>query len=86
MSRGNLPFFVFRRSLEVFFMLYVLGGIFLMGWGALMFLRPDIFYELTEAWKTRQGNPSESYLRNTRFGGAVCFLAGLVCTALLLVN
>ena len=33
MSRGNLPFFVFRRSLEVFFMLYVLGGIFLMGWG-----------------------------------------------------
>ncbi len=51
-----------------------------------MFLRPDIFYELTEAWKTRQGNPSESYLRNTRFGGAVCFLAGLVCTALLLVN
>ena len=46
---GICPFFVFRRSLEVFFMLYVLGGIFLMGWGALMFLRPDIFYELTEA-------------------------------------
>ena len=67
-------------------MLHILGGIFLMGLGALMFLRPDIFYELTEAWKTQQGNPSESYLRNTRFGGAVFFLVGLICTALLLFS
>lgn len=58
-------------------MLYVLGGVLLMAMGVLMFLRPDVFYDLTEAWKHNGGSPSKSCLRGTRFGGAMCFLAGL---------
>lgn len=80
MSRGNLPFFHFApvfKGLKAVRMLYILGGLFLMGLGGLMFLRPDIFYELTESWKTRQGNPTDRYLLETRIGGVMCFLAGL---------
>ena len=58
-------------------MLYVIGGIFLMVLGVLMFLRPDIFYALTERWKHPGGEPSGLYRASTRFGGVMCFLAGL---------
>lgn len=58
-------------------MLYVLGGVLLMAMGVLMFLRPDVFYDLTEGWKSKGGRPSRLYCVSTRLGGVMCILAGL---------
>jgi len=59
-------------------MRYLLGGILLVLTGLVMLLRPELFYELTEAWKHTSGGPSNRYLSSIRFGGIMCCLAGFL--------
>lgn len=59
-----------------------LMSLILIGLGALMIFRPQIWYELTEGWKHSSGSePSALYLRSTRFGGVMCALVGIVSLA-----
>jgi hypothetical protein len=54
----------FRRD----FVLVV--GIFLVGFGLFMILKPTLFWEITESWKSNDGTePSNFYISSTRFGG-----------------
>ena len=55
--------------------MYVVLAILLAGVGLLMLLAPRLFLALTEGWKSN-GEPSDAYLRSTRFGGAVFLLVG----------
>lgn len=46
--------------------------------GTVMMIRPKLFFDMTEGWKSSAGGePSGLYLFSTRFGGIMCFLAGL---------
>lgn len=39
---------------------------------------PDLVREITESRKTGDGTePSDLHIRNTRFGGVMCLLAGI---------
>ncbi|WP_372631802.1 DUF6199 family natural product biosynthesis protein [Cohnella sp.] len=52
--------------------------IFLMLIGALMLIKPNILWMITERWKSNDAtDPSDLYLISTRFGGALCFIIGL---------
>ena len=56
----------------------LLGGIFLLVAGGIMLFRTDWFFVLTEGWKQRaSAEPSPLYRASTRFGGALCCLAGM---------
>lgn len=41
--------------------------------GIFLFLKPDVYWKLTEKWKSyRADGPSDFYILNTKFGGVVC--------------
>ena len=43
------------------------------------FLKPDLVWKLTEAWKSyRADEPSELYLKTTKIGGILFALLGVV--------
>ena len=43
------------------------------------FLKPDLVWKLTEAWKSyRADEPSELYLKTTKIGGILFALSGVV--------
>ena len=56
--------------------MYYLLSFVVMGVGALMILRPETWFRLTEGWKSDASYPSDSYTFHTRFGGVMCILAG----------
>ena len=65
----------------------LLGGIFLLGFGLLMICFPDLFYELTESWKSSAfGEPSDFYRWHTRIGGIVFALVGIVSLVMFFVT
>ena len=56
----------------------LLGGIFFILLGALLFFKPDAVYELIESWKSySRGDPSDLYLKLTKIEGVVFFLVGI---------
>jgi hypothetical protein len=52
-------------------------GIFLVGFRLFMILKPTLFWEITESWKSNDGTePSNFYISSTRFGGVMFVLGG----------
>lgn len=61
----------------------IIVGIVIVITGIFIFLRPDLFWELTEKWKSyRADSPSDFYLKNTKFGGIALILWGIVMIVL----
>ena len=59
-------------------MFYLIAGLALVALGITMLVNPRLIFELTESWKHSGGTePSEMFLRSTRFGGVMCTLAGI---------
>ncbi|MEE0964705.1 MAG: hypothetical protein U0L73_10920 [Ruminococcus bromii] len=56
----------------------ILGGIFLLIVGVLMFCFPDMVYNITESWKSNASSgPSGMYKLHIRIGGIACTLVGI---------
>lgn len=54
--------------------------IFLIALGLFMILNPESYYGLTERWKSRSDSePSDAYIKNTRFGGIMFLIVGAAC-------
>ncbi|WP_026908433.1 DUF6199 family natural product biosynthesis protein [Paucisalibacillus globulus] len=52
-------------------------GMFLVGFGLFMILKPTLFWVITESWKSNDGTePSDFYINSTRFGGVMFVLGG----------
>ncbi|SEB93331.1 DUF6199 family natural product biosynthesis protein [Paenibacillus sp. GP183] len=48
----------------------------LLGW--MMLFKPSIIWSITENWKSNDATePSDLYVKSTRFGGIIVTLAGL---------
>ena len=60
--------------------MYLLVGIILFVIGLVMLINPDLFYDITEGWKNSSVNtyPSELYVKNTRIGGCVFIVVGII--------
>jgi len=57
----------------------LLLSIFVLGVGLLMSVKPDIWWEITESWKSYDATePSDFYVKTTRFGGCFFALCGIV--------
>lgn len=60
-------------------MKYIVGGIVIFLWGLFMFRSPYKFWEFFESWKnSSNAEPSKFYLVETRIGGGICMLVGLI--------
>ena len=56
----------------------VFAGILFIVTGALLFLKPELLWRLTEKWKSyRADEPSDLYRISTKFGGILYFLLGI---------
>ena len=65
----------------------LLGGIFLLLVGLIMLIKPDLFFLLTEAWKTySSADPSDFYIFTTRLGGAIFTLVGVAAVTIFFVT
>lgn len=61
----------------------VLGGIGFATLGLFVFLKPDLIWEWTEKWKSyRADEPSDFYLKSTKFGGVLFVLCGIMMIVL----
>ena len=57
----------------------VAGGILLFALGIFLFLKPDLWWKITEEWKSyRADEPSELYLKSTKMGGILFALFAIV--------
>ena len=54
------------------------GGVIIFVLGMFIFLKPDLVWKLTEAWKSyRADEPYELYLKTTKIGGILFALLGV---------
>ena len=61
----------------------VLAGVVFVALGVFLFVRPDLVWKLTEQWKSyRADEPSDLYVKSTKFGGIVFALLGVVISVL----
>lgn len=61
----------------------IVAGVFLLALGVFLFRKPEMFWRLTEQWKSyRADEPSDLYRVSTKFGG-ICFMIAGVFIALL---
>ncbi len=61
----------------------IVGGIIFAAIGIFLFLKPALFWELTEKWKSyRADEPSDFYLFSTKFGGILFIVFGIVMIVL----
>ena len=52
-------------------------SIILIGFGLTMFFKTDVFWEITESWKSNSSSgPSDLYEFDIKFGGVMFFLVG----------
>ena len=52
----------------------IFAGVIFAVIGIFIFLKPDVIWNLTEKWKSyRADEPSELYLKSTKFGGVLEF-------------
>lgn len=59
-------------------MMYIFLSIILVIMGAIMILKPRLFFDITESWKNyASSDPSDLYLFSTRLGGVLCLLVGI---------
>ncbi|MCH1936305.1 DUF6199 family natural product biosynthesis protein [Enterocloster sp. OA11] len=64
----------------------VCGGIIFLGLGMFIFLKPHLVWKLTEEWKSyRADEPSDIYLKSTKFGGILFALLGAIMIMLPLI-
>ena len=68
-------------------MLLCIGsGILITALGIFIFWRPDLVWKLTEEWKSFYADePSDLYLKSTKFGGALLVLTGIIMIILSLI-
>ena len=65
----------------------LLGGIFFFFFGLIMLIKPNLFFLLTEAWKTySSADPSDFYIFTTRLGGAILTLVGVAAVIIFFVT
>lgn len=58
--------------------MYLIIGILFLILGVVLFLKPRLFYDITESWKNNAtGDPSDLYIISTRFGGVVVAIVGV---------
>ncbi len=61
----------------------VLAGVVFVVLGVFLFVRPDLVWKLTEQWKSyRADEPSDLYVKSTKFGGVAFALLGVVISVL----
>jgi hypothetical protein len=54
-------------------------SIIFIGISYIMFFKPDIFWNITESWKSDNAyGPTDLYKFSTKFGGVMFFFIGLV--------
>lgn len=64
----------------------IIAGVIFAVIGIFIFLKPDVIWNLTEKWKSyRADEPSELYLKSTKFGGVLFILLGIVMIILPLI-
>ena len=58
--------------------MYLIVGINFLVFGIVLLLKPRLFYDITESWKSNvTGDPSDLYIFSTRFGGVVVAIVGV---------
>lgn len=57
--------------------MYIIIGLLAIVFGIIFVIRPETSYELEEWWKSNGGEPSETYLKITRIGGAASVIIGI---------
>ncbi|NBJ88754.1 DUF6199 family natural product biosynthesis protein [Acutalibacter sp. 1XD8-36] len=58
--------------------MYILLAIAISIAGAVMLIKPEIIYKVTESWKSNTtGEPSDLYILSTRIGGGFFMLVGI---------
>ena len=61
----------------------VLAGVVFVALGIFLFVRPDLLWNWTEQWKSyRADEPSDLYVKSTKFGGVAFALLGVVISVL----
>ena len=56
----------------------IFGGLVFVALGAFLFLKPDLYWRLTERWKSYYADgPSDIYIRSTKLGGVLFALIGV---------
>ncbi len=67
--------------------MYFLIGIVFFLIGLLMTSSPQIFYDLTESWKSyTPGEPTSLFCISTRIGGAALIIVGIASIVLKFIN
>ena len=57
----------------------ICGGILCVALGMFAFLKPNLVWKLTEEWKSyRADEPSDLYIKSTKFGGILFVLLGVM--------
>lgn len=66
--------------------MYIVLGIVIAILGAVMLVKPEAVYTITESWKSStSGEPSDFYLLSTRIGGGFFLVVGLAGAIVLAV-
>ena len=61
----------------------ICGGILFIVLGIFVFLKPDLIWKITEEWKSyRADEPSDWYIKSTKFGGALFTVFGIIIVIL----
>ncbi len=61
----------------------ICGGIIFFALGIFIFLKPDLIWKITEEWKSYSADePSELYIKSTKFGGALFTVFGIIIVIL----
>jgi hypothetical protein len=59
--------------------MYFLLGVIFFALGFLMIFAPKAYFDITQGWKNNSDtDPSSMFILNTRFGGIVFVIAGIV--------
>ena len=61
----------------------ICGGIIFFALGVFIFLKPDLIWKITEEWKSYSADePSDLYIKSTKFGGALFTVFGIIIAIL----
>ncbi|MEH7110169.1 DUF6199 family natural product biosynthesis protein [Bacillus sp. JJ1764] len=63
-----------------------LAGLFLVVMGAIMLVKPDTVWKISESWKTKNSTePTIIYRNLIRIGGSVILIGGIFATVTILI-
>lgn len=61
----------------------ICGGIIFFALGIFIFLKPDLIWKITEEWKSYSADePSDWYIKSTKFGGVLFTVFGIIIVIL----